>query len=104
MSVKFAEVQKSSGLDVAAKAMIAPLGGSKIIKVFGASGLSLFDDRGILEIKKLDSNEAIMDKLVGLALASGGSPTADSFAVQLNDRQGSWEQQPKSGRASDHRV
>jgi hypothetical protein len=83
MSVKFAQVQKSSGLDVAAKAMIVPVGGSKIIKVFGASGLSLFDDRGILEIKKLDTNEAIMDKLVGLALASGANPTGDSFAVQL---------------------
>jgi len=59
VSVRFGEEQKSSGLDADAKpfpAMIVSLAGSKIIKVFGASGLSLFDDRKILEIKEVDSN------------------------------------------------
>jgi hypothetical protein len=44
MSVRFGEVQKSSGLDVDHKpfpAMIVPLRGSIIIKVFGADGVEL---------------------------------------------------------------
>jgi hypothetical protein len=67
VSVQFGEVRKSSGLDVAAKpfpGMIVPLGGSNIIKVFGAAGLSLFDDRGILAVKELDEKAVIMDKFL----------------------------------------
>ena len=87
MSVRFGEVQKSSGLDVNAKpfpAMIMPLAGSKIIKVFGASGLSLFDDRKILEIKELDSNVPMLDKLVLAAFGAAiTGPFDPSLAIPL---------------------
>jgi hypothetical protein len=87
VSVRFGEVQKSSGLDVNAKpfpAMIMPLAGSKIIKVFGASGLSLFDDRKILEIKELDSNVAMLDKLVLAAFGAAiTGPFDPSLAIPL---------------------
>lgn len=61
-----------------------PLPGSIIIKVFGADGLSLFDDRNILEIKPLDSKAAMMDKLVLSSLAgTSASFDPNSAAIQL---------------------
>ena len=68
--------EKGSGLDLDTKpfpSMIVPLASSKIMKVFGASGFSLFDDRNILEIKPLDSSVVMMDKLVLSSLAGMGS-------------------------------
>jgi hypothetical protein len=65
MSVQFAEVWKRSGLDVDAKpfpGMILPLGGSNVIRVLNAQGSSLFDDKGILEIKEIDAAEFVLNK------------------------------------------
>jgi hypothetical protein len=82
--VKF---EKGSGLDLDTKpfpSMIVPLASSKIMKVFGASGFSLFDDRNILEIKPLDSSVVMMDKLVLSSLAGMGSPfDSSSASIQL---------------------
>ena len=67
--------------------MIVPLASSKIMKVFGASGFSLFDDRNILEIKPLDSSVVMMDKLVLSSLAGMGSPfDSSSASIQLFSR------------------
>ena len=85
MSIRFGEVRKSSGLDVGAKAMILPINGSNIIKVFGAPTLGLFDDRGILTIKGIDAVAAVSDKFVmyGFATAMNlGDPGAIA-AIQL---------------------
>jgi hypothetical protein len=90
MSVRFGEVRKNSGLDLNAKpfpAMIVPLGGSNIIKIFGAAGLIPFDDNGILVIKELDGDAMIMDKYlensVPIAMgAIGGDPGA-MYATML---------------------
>jgi hypothetical protein len=85
VSIQFGEVRKGSGLDLDTKpfpSMILPLAGSKIIKVFGASGFSLFDDRNILEIKPLDSSVVVMDKVVLSGLAGMGSPF-DASSIQL---------------------
>jgi hypothetical protein len=97
MSVQFGEVQESSGLDLKATpfpAMIVPLGGSNIIKIFGAVGLSPFDDSGILVIKELNADAVIMDKYlvysVPIAMAAiGGDPRAMyapllKMAVEIN--------------------
>jgi hypothetical protein len=67
MPVSFAQMWKNFGLDVSAKpdpALIVPLGGDNVIKVFGAPDMSLFGDRGILEIKKLDSSALISERMV----------------------------------------
>lgn len=88
VSVQFGEVPKRSALDVNAKpfpAMIAPLSGSNIIEVFGASGLSLFGDCKVLKIKELHSNVVILDKLIVYSLAMGmrmGNP-GSAAAIQL---------------------
>ena len=63
MSVRFGEMRKSSGLEVDHKpfpAMIVPFRSSITIKVFGADGLSWFDDRGLLDIKELPRDVVIM--------------------------------------------
>jgi len=85
VSIRFGEVQKGSGLDVGAKAMILPIHGSNIIKVFGAADLSLFDDRGILTIKELDAAAALSDKFVvyGFAAALNMGDPAEVAAIQL---------------------
>jgi Metallo-peptidase family M12B Reprolysin-like len=65
MGVQFAEVWKRSGLDVDSKpfpGMILPLGGSNVIRVLNAQGSSLFDDKGILEIKEIDAAEFVLNK------------------------------------------
>jgi hypothetical protein len=52
VSVLFSEVSKNSGFDARAKPfpeMIVPLGGSNMIQALGAKGLSLFDDKGIVD-------------------------------------------------------
>ena len=70
MSIRFGEVLKGSGLDLDAQAMILPLRGSNVIKVFDAApDLTLFDDRGILTIKELDAAAALSDKLLMYQLA-----------------------------------
>jgi hypothetical protein len=91
MSVKFGEVRKNSGLDLNAKpfpALIVPLGGSNIIKIFGAAGLSPFDDKGILVIKELDGDAMIMDKYlvssVPIAMAGIGGDPGPMYATLLN--------------------
>jgi hypothetical protein len=85
MSVQFGEVQKSSGLDLNAKpfpAMIVPLGGSNIIKIFGAVGLSPFDDSGILVIKELTGDAVITDKYLVYSLPMAmGAITGDPGAM-----------------------
>lgn len=88
MSVKFGEVRKSSGLDLNAKpfpALIVPLGGSNIIKIFGATGLSPFDDNRILVIKELSGDAMIMDKYlensVPIAMAGMAGIGGDQGAV-----------------------
>jgi hypothetical protein len=85
MSIRFGEVQQSSGLDVGAKAMILPIHGSNIIKVFGAPTLSLFDDRGILAIRELDTAAALSDKFIiyGLAAAMNVGDPGAVAAIQL---------------------
>jgi hypothetical protein len=87
VSIQFGEVRKGSGLDLDTKpfpSMIVPFAGSKIIKVFGASGFSLFDDRNILDIKALDRSVVVMDKIVLSGLAGMGSPFDPSSAsIQL---------------------
>jgi hypothetical protein len=81
MPVSFAQMWKNFGLDVSAKpdpAMIVPLGGDNVIKVFGAPDMSLFEDRGILEIKKLDSSARCSTPVDGCLpsdLATGSTET-----------------------------
>jgi hypothetical protein len=66
MAVEFFEVWKNSGLDLDATprpAMILPLGGSNVIRVLHAEGSNpLYDTRGILEIKEMDSGPIVLDK------------------------------------------
>src|SRR6202022_3011829 len=90
MSAKFGEVRKSSGLDLNAKpfpALIVPFGGSNIIKIFGAAGLSPFDDNRILVIKELSGDAMIMDKYlensVPIAMAGIGGDQGAVYATML---------------------
>jgi hypothetical protein len=90
MPVRFGQIRRNSGLDIDAKpfpAMIVPLPGSNILKVFGAPGLSLFDDRGIVAIKELDSGRVIMDKLlvysVPMAMTLGDPGSAAALQLRM---------------------
>ena len=90
MSVLFSEVSRNSSFDAHSKrfpAMIVPLGASNMIQVLGAKGLGLFDDKGILQIKELNSSAIIMDKLLAykapLVMSMLTGDLNSAYALQL---------------------